>query len=152
MHRMRAAIIAILTIPVAAGGAEWNGAPARGFRSTTVAGSWEEALASGNGTHGALVLGHPADETIIVNHARLWLPLNAPLPPVDTASHLGEIREMMRRGEYQKAADFVVELSHREGWGGKRWTDPFIPAFDLRVAMRPEGEAKVYSRAVDFRT
>ena len=147
--------------PVALACVLWPGAPAsgealpspeRGFRSTQPARTWEEALLSGNGKHGAMVFGRPLEETIIINHARLYLPLNAPLPPVDTAGHLGEIREMMRRGEYQRAADFVVELSHREGWGGKRWTDPFIPAFDLEVKMGSKGEVRSYARTVDFQT
>ena len=109
-------------------------------------------MVSGNGRHGALVLGQPLEEVIIFNHARLFMPLNKPLPPVDTASHLREIRDLMARGEYQRAADLVVEVSHREGYGGKRWTDPFIPAFDLKVKMSAEGTVQNYARSVDFQT
>ena len=126
--------------------------PTRGFVSSRPADTWENALVSGNGKFGALVMSQPLDETIIFNHARLFMPLNKPLPPVDTASHLPEIRRMLAEGQYQRAADYVVELSHKEGYGGKRWTDPFIPAFDLRVKMSAQGEVRGYQRAVDFET
>jgi hypothetical protein len=126
--------------------------PERGFVSSKPANGWEQALISGNGRMGALVYGQPFDETIVLNHARLFMPLHPPLPPPDTGSHLREIRDWMANGEYQRAADFVVEQSRREGFGGKRWTDPFIPAFDLRVTMKEEGSTSAYARSVDFAT
>ena len=127
-------------------------APVRGFISSNPATTWEHALVSGNGKFGAMVMSQPTDETIIFNHSRLFMPLHEPLPPLDTASHLKEIREMFAQGEYQRASDYVVDLSKKEGWGGKRWTDPFIPAFDLHIKMVPQGEVRNYSRSVDFAT
>ncbi|MEI6143589.1 MAG: glycoside hydrolase N-terminal domain-containing protein, partial [Mariniphaga sp.] len=129
-----------------------NSFPERGFVSLKPATYWEQALGCGNGKYGALVFGQPLDETIILNHARLFMPVNEPLPPVNTGEHLTEIRQMLSDGNYQQAADFVVELSKKEGYGGKRWTDPFIPAFNIRVIMKPNGEVKDYSRSVDFST
>lgn len=126
--------------------------PESGFVSSQPARGWEQALISGNGTMGALVFGQPLEETIILNHARLFMPLHPPLPPPKTGSHLGEIRELMVGGEYQRAADLVVNVSHSEGYGGKRWTDPFIPAFDLNIKMVGEGAESNYARAVDFQT
>ena len=101
---------------------------------------------------GAMVFGKVPEETIIFSRAGLFMPLNKPLQPVDTASHLDEIRKMISDGQYQKAAEFVVELSHEEGWGAKRWTDPLVPAFDLIVNMEEAGEIKNYMRSVDFQT
>ena len=129
-----------------------NSSPERGFVSSKPATNWDQALVSGNGKYGALVFGQPLDETIVLNHARLFMPVNEPLPPVNTGEHLNEIRQMLSDGNYQQAADFVVELSKKEGYGGKRWTDPFIPAFNIRVIMSGEGEVKNYSRSVDFST
>jgi predicted GH43/DUF377 family glycosyl hydrolase len=126
--------------------------PKCGFVSSQAATNWEYALTSGNGKFGALVFGQPLDETIVLNHARLFMPLHEPLPPVDTASHLKEIRQLLADGQYQRAADFVVELSKHEGYGGKRWTDPFVPAFDVRVTMAANGSVSGYSRSVDFAT
>ena len=126
--------------------------PERGFVSRHAAASWEQALISGNGKYGALVYGQPLDETIVLNHARLFMPLNEPLPPVETGSHLLDLRRMMAEGQYQRAADYVVELSKKAGYGEKRWTDPFVPAFDLKVRMTPNGAVQAYARAVDFST
>jgi len=126
--------------------------PERGFVSTKPATHWEQALVSGNGKYGAMVFGQPVDETIVLNHARLFMPVHEPLPPVNTGAHLPEIRQMLADGQYQKAADFVVALSKTEGYGGKRWTDPFIPAFNIRVNMPSSGEIKDYARSVNFST
>jgi hypothetical protein len=128
------------------------GPPDRGYVSSKPATHWEQALVSGNGKYGALVLGQPIDETIVLNHARLFMPVHEPLAPVNTGAHLSEIRQMLADGQYQKAADFVVELSKKEGYGGKRWTDPYIPAFNIRVIMASAGDIKNYSRSVDFAT
>ena len=124
----------------------------KGFVSERPAEDWTKAIVTGNGVMGAMVFGEPLDETIVMNRANLWLPLNKPLPPVDTASHLKAIRELMANGKYQKAADYVVKLSHDEGYGGKRWTDPYVPAFDLKVAMPAAGNVRNYLRGVDFPT
>ena len=126
--------------------------PERGFVSTVPAATWEHALVSGNGKLGALVFGQPLDETIILNHASLYMPLHEPLPPVSSSVHLKEIRRMLANGQYQSAADFVVGLSEKENYGPKRWTDPYIPAFDIRIRMASDGEVKNYSRSVDFST
>jgi len=132
--------------------AKTSSSPERGFVSSKPANHWEQALVSGNGKYGALVLGQPVDETIILNHARLFMPVHEPYTPVNTGAHLPEIRQMLADGQYQKAADFVVALSQSEGYGGKRWTDPFIPAFNIRVIMPASGEIKDYARSVDFST
>lgn len=126
--------------------------PERGFISTKPATSWENGLASGNGKCGALVFGQPLDETIVVSSSDLLMPLNKPLNPVNTAPNLSEIRNLLANGEYQKAADLVVNLSYKEGYGGKRWTDPPIPAFNIKVKMENDGEIKNYQRSVDFTT
>lgn len=126
--------------------------PERGFVSRAPAAAWEQALVSGNGTMGAMVFGQPLDETIVLNHARLYLPLHPPLPPPDTASRLPEIRQLLADGKYQSAADRVVEISRAEGYDGKRWTDPFIPACDLRLVLPAAGAVRDYERSVDFAT
>ena len=149
--RLNPGMVAILSLALRTGAADLA-PPERGFIGSRPADRWEDAMISGNGRYGAMVMGQPLDETIILSHARLYMPLNPPLQPVDTASHLQEIRQMMAQGEYQRAADYVVQLSHQEGWGGKRWTDPFIPAFDLRVRMEAKGQVKGYARSVDFST
>ena len=122
----------------------------KGFVSERPAEDWTKAIVTGNGIMGAMLLGDPLEERIVMNRANLWLPLNKPLPPVDTASHLQEIRDMIGHGQYQKAADYLVKLSHEQGYQRKRWTDPYVPACDLKVGMQSVGEARDYLRGVDF--
>lgn len=126
--------------------------PGRGFFSRMPAKDWEHALVTGNGKLGAMVHGVPNDETIILNHGRLYLPLHQPLAPPDTATLLPEIRRMMGEGNYQAAADLVVATADKAGYGGKRWTDPFVPACDLKLRMEPAGTEENYQRSVDFTT
>ena len=126
--------------------------PVHGAISREPAKTWEQAMVTGNGLLGAMVYGAPLDETIIVNHGRLYLPMWQPMPPPDTASRLPEIRHLLASGKYRQAANLVVEASNKEGYGGKRWTDPFIPACDLKVAMTSTGSVMNYERSVDFAT
>ncbi|MGE5359796.1 MAG: glycosyl hydrolase family 95 catalytic domain-containing protein [Bacteroidales bacterium] len=133
--------------------------PAHGFISLRPAARWEDSLLAGNGTVGALVFGRPLDERVIVSHERLFLPWHAPLPPLNTAPDLPTIRSMLGEGRYQDAADLVVQRSLEAGYGAKRWTDMFIPAFDIVIGQR-EGRAPAdgapaithYARTVDFAT
>lgn len=106
---------------------------------------------SGNGTMGAMVMGNPHDETIILNHALLYLPNSQPLPPIDQASRLAEIRSLILQGKYEEAAKIPVEQSLKEGYGGHRWSDPYVPAFDVRLQLEPTNIEK-YVRMVDFET
>jgi len=142
--------IAILTIMTAGLVAGQSAPPERGFVSRQAADNWEQALVTGNGKLGAMVFGVPLDETIIVNHGRLYLPLNPPLPPPATAPLLSEMRRLMAAGTYQKAADLVVTTADQAGYRGKRWTDPFIPACDLNLHMEPRGQVNDYQRSVNF--
>lgn len=129
--------------------------PKRGIVDTQPAAHWFEAMISGNGALGALVMGDPYNEQIIFSHGKLFLPWENPIPPVNTAAHLDEIRQMIFEGQYQKAADFVVELSKKQdpGYHHKRWTDPLIPAFDLLIKTHaPKQNQKNYARSVDYET
>lgn len=131
--------------------AEIGKIPQRGFLSIKPAGNWEEALVTGNGTMGAMVMGHPYHDTLILNHALLYLPLNRPLEPVSQGKHLQQIRKLMLEGRYGEASQYVVDLSYEEGWGGKRWTDPYIPGLDITIGME-EDSVEEYARTVDFQT
>ncbi len=125
--------------------------PERGFMSNRPASSWEEALVTGNGIMGAMVMGFPYSDTIIVNHAELYMPLHKPLKPVPQGKNLEKIRSMMLNGQYGEASRFVVGLSHEKGWKHKRWTDPYIPAFNITIDMVKDS-LKDYARTVNFQT
>jgi len=126
--------------------------PERGFVSTKPARNWEEALISGNGKVGALVMSRPLDETIIFSHERLFMPAYPSKPLVDMAPHVDTIREMIDEEEYRDAARFVWNLASKQGYPELRWTDPLIPAFDLKITMPPAGKTRDYARSVDFQT
>jgi len=125
--------------------------PIQGFTSWLPARSWEEALLSGNGTIGAMVIGRPHDETIILNHALLYLPASLPIKPINQASRLDEIRQLLLEGKYTEATKIPVEQSEKEGYDGWHWTDPYMPAFDIRLDMTPSNVTH-YARSVDFET
>ena len=122
----------------------------RGFWSEKPARSWEQSLVTGNGTMGALVMGLPLSDTLIISHARLYMPLNEPITPVNTGAGLDTIRKMMFAGKYGEASQYVVDLSNQEGWKEKRWTDPFVPAFDIRIQMNGDTLVSDYQRSVNF--
>ncbi len=124
--------------------------PGRGYTSYKVSDRWEEAMLCGNGTIGALIKGKPMKEEILLTHEKLYLPIHEPLPPVRTAEHMEEIRTMLQEGAYQKAADYVVELSHQQGYGEKRWTDPFFPACAVWIVTEGEGETEGYEKSLNF--
>lgn len=56
--------------------------PERGFHSNRPANIWEESLVTGNGVMGAMVMGDPYRESIVLNHALLYLPIHSPRKPV----------------------------------------------------------------------
>ncbi|MHC4266018.1 MAG: glycoside hydrolase N-terminal domain-containing protein, partial [Planctomycetota bacterium] len=126
--------------------------PERGFISEYPAKNWEHALISGNGKIGALVMSRPLNEIIIFSHERLFMPIEPSQPVVNIAPHLEKVRRMMGEGRYRQTAEFVFDLARKQGYKGLRWTDPLIPAFDLKIQMDPAGEIKNYARSVDFQT
>lgn len=67
-----------------------NGAmlPERGFHSDRPAKIWEESLVSGNGIMGAMVMGDPYQESIVLNHALLYLPIHSARKPVSQGKYL----------------------------------------------------------------
>jgi alpha-L-fucosidase 2 len=120
-----------------------------GFVSERAAESWEEGLIAGNGVLGALVLGRASEERIILNRAGLFLPFWAPVPTVPTRDHLPELRDLLRRGQYQRAGERVIEIDQEHDNAGDRWTDPLVPACELSLRA-PAREVSEYSRSVDF--
>ena len=127
----------------------WREGPARGLQSERPADRWEECLLSGDGTMGLMVAGNPYHEVLTFNHSELFLPIHEPLIPPAQGNHLQKIREMMLEGRYQDAADYVVEVSHADGFGRKRQSDLFIPAFQLNLST-DSLKVKRYKRQVDF--
>lgn len=125
--------------------------PTRGFFSNRPAMKWEESLVTGNGIMGSMVEGNPYNESVVFNHALLYLPFNKPLKPVSQGKNLDKIREMMMEDKFSEASQFIVDLAESEGFNGIHFTDPFIPAFKLNI-ISDSLEVKNYTRTVDFTT
>ncbi len=143
----------LATTPAPAASLPPLASPERGFLSSTPAETWEHGLIAGNGTLGANMFGRPLEETIVLTHERMFLPAGKPrMPPPDTGIRLFEIRRLIDRGLYHQATRLAFQLS---GQGGFMYPDPFVPAFDVRIAMgtgdaSARGPVRDYGRSVDF--
>ncbi len=122
-----------------------------GFFSSRPAKTWEEYLVSGNGTMGLMVAGSPYSEEMVFNHTNLFMPIHRPLIPPSQANHMEEMRGMMANGNYQAAADLLVDISHADGFGKKRQSDLFVPAFQLCLKAKQQAY-RDYKRTVNFMT
>jgi len=123
--------------------------PERGFVSSQPAKIWEEGLICGNGTIGANALSRPLSERIIFSHERLFMPMRAPVMPADQSARLFEIRRLIERGLYKQATELQFNLCGQESF---MYPDFFVPAFDLTIHTESQGDARGYSRSVDFQT
>ncbi|MGW4227758.1 glycosyl hydrolase family 95 catalytic domain-containing protein [Streptomyces sp. NPDC004980] len=114
----------------------------------TPAARWEDAFLSGNGRHGAMVYGDPADDRVIVNHHTLVRPNGSEdARPPELAGRLGRLQDALLSGDTKASEEF----------GAGRpllWVQPFHPAFRTGVRRgRGLHEAVAgYRREVDFTT
>ncbi len=123
--------------------------PERGFVSTSPAEIWEEGLICGNGTIGINALSRALDERIIFIHEQLFMPMGAPVVPLDQSANLSEIRELIAAGKYKEACALQFEGSGQESF---LYPDFFVPAFDLTLGNDAVGRVRDYARSVDFQT
>ncbi|WP_336317699.1 glycosyl hydrolase family 95 catalytic domain-containing protein [Streptomyces lavendofoliae] len=111
------------------------------------AGRWEDAFLSGNGRHGAMVFGDPADERVVVNHHTLVRPngSEAAGPPA-LAAGLPALRAALLAGDTTAGEEFGADHPHL-------WVQPFHPAFQVRIRRSgASGTGRGYRRRVDFTT
>lgn len=115
---------------------------------------WEDAFLGGNGRHGAMVYGDPADDRVIVNHHTLVRPNGSgQLRPPELADRLHRLQSALLAGDTTAA----------ERFGDGRplaWVQPFHPAFQTRIRPTPDASPASdgtepppgYRRSVDFAT
>ncbi|MFJ4897629.1 glycosyl hydrolase family 95 catalytic domain-containing protein [Streptomyces sp. NPDC088727] len=115
---------------------------------------WEDAFLGGNGRHGAMVYGDPADDRVIVNHHTLVRPNGSEhLRPPELAHRLDRLRDALLAGGTTAGEQF----------GAGRplvWVQPFHPAFQTRIRPVPasvpahgdDAPLTGYRRSVDFAT
>jgi len=141
-----------LAVNILGAGAEPPPRPERGVASSRPATKWEGALVSGSGKMGAMVWGQPVDETIILDHERLYAPLGSREILPDIARYLPQVREMIKQGKCEEAHLFWLEKAKEHGFPGSVWTDPFHPGLELKIRTHTSGEVKDYLRTENFQT
>lgn len=98
---------------------------------------------------GALVIGQPHEETVILSHSLLYLPQKRSGKDFEQASRLPEIQKLIFEGKYTEATKIPVKLREKQGYTDRR--DPFIPAFQIRIDQQPSN-IKRYQRSTNFET
>jgi hypothetical protein len=126
--------------------------PEHGYVTNMPASKWEEAMLTGNGTLGALVMGYPLKERIIFSHEKLFMPENPPTPAPDFGGSMDLIRQLVRDGETKKAVDVSIKLGADVGLPEYYWTDPFIPACQMEIEDLDNTPLLNYSRSVNYET
>ncbi|MEV4944908.1 glycoside hydrolase N-terminal domain-containing protein [Streptomyces sp. NPDC053755] len=116
----------------------WEPQPAR---------RWEDAFLSGNGRHGAMVLGDPDDDRVIITHHTLVRPHDDPeaARPPRLAARLAGLQDRLLAGDRTAAEDFTDGRP-------THWVRAFHPAFQTRLTREPAGlpAAASVRRHVDF--
>ncbi|MFD0894182.1 glycoside hydrolase N-terminal domain-containing protein [Luteolibacter ambystomatis] len=112
---------------------------------------WEDGLAAGNGTMGAMLYGHPEKDTLLVNHSKLWLPVGSREVLPNGGDILSEMRRIIGEKGYGEGQKFFLEKAREGGWGGELvWTDAFHPGFFVDIGQAQPGEVKDFARVEDF--
>jgi hypothetical protein len=123
-----------------------------GAVSHAAAKRWEDGFVTGNGRLGAMLFGDPANETLVANHCRLFLPLgNREIVP-DLAADLPQLRQIIAAKGYGAAMHFWFGEAKKQGYPGLTWTDPYHPGLFVTLRQPPEGPVTDYERRENFQT
>lgn len=107
----------------------------------------------GNGSMGAIVMGYPARECLMIGHEELFLPLFEKMPVLEMNKMLPELRKLIKEGQGREANRRVVEAAVAAGYPAELlMTNPFHPGFDLLVETGAKSEVHNYRRGVNFAT
>ncbi|WOO43588.1 glycosyl hydrolase family 95 catalytic domain-containing protein [Rubellicoccus peritrichatus] len=128
--------------PLAVGDHNYSGSPAA---------NWRDALVSGNGVMGIMVMGDPWNERIILNHEFLYEFLGTEdVPPTDVSKKIPEIKQLYKDGRYHDADALFHKTLKEEGNPGFLMTDPYHPAGALVINQDFEGSVDNYSRVTSY--
>ncbi|MEI7902982.1 MAG: glycoside hydrolase N-terminal domain-containing protein, partial [bacterium] len=126
--------------------------PERGAVSTVAASRWEDAFLSGNGRMGVMMFGKPAEDTIVVNHWRLYMPMGSREIVPDLGNLLPEIKAKGLKEGPGAVHGFMSTKAKEQSFKFVQ-TDPFHPAFLLKLKMTGlAGATKNYLMTEDFRS
>jgi hypothetical protein len=122
---------------------------------------WEDAMISGNGSTGIMVMGLPLDDCVIVNHEKFWTVGNDYLPrTLHLREAWDEAKKIALKGRYLDADIFIVEearKSFRRMYGEQATDsrpryDRTHPGFHLNVSMESNGAPLEYRRETNLET
>ena len=118
----------------------------------TPAKEWMEGLPMGNGRLAAMVWGDKETDRLTLNHEWLWTGRNRDRRCAEAAEHLGEVRDCIRREDWNKAAELGNHYFGGAGGISGRPTrvDPYQPAGDL--TFRLDSAPAFSSRELDLET
>ncbi|MFT4175530.1 MAG: glycoside hydrolase N-terminal domain-containing protein [Luteolibacter sp.] len=126
--------------------------PERGVSSRQMNRAWEYGFLTGNGLMGANYFGYPGDETIVMTHAKLFVPLGSDEKVPDIGKSLPELRQIIQTGGYGRAIGFMMAKAKDKGWPGFiQNTDPFHPGFFFKI-QSSVAQARDYLRMENFQT
>ncbi|SFL52131.1 Glycosyl hydrolase family 65, N-terminal domain [Gracilibacillus orientalis] len=125
--------------------------PKRGIWTDQPASKWEDALVSGNGSHGVMVFGDPVHDTVIGNHCRLYLPQGNSYDLPDMAPYLEEMRKIIREQGYEKAISFYYQKAKELGYQGLTMSDPSHPGFHMHIETDHQKYTD-YKRSINYET
>ncbi|MEI7911352.1 MAG: glycoside hydrolase N-terminal domain-containing protein [Verrucomicrobiota bacterium] len=127
--------------------------PRHGTVSSAPATKWEDGLAAGNGTMGALLYGDARHDTLLVDHCKLWLPAGSREVLPNGSEFLPEMRRIIGENGYDTGQKYFLKKAEESGWSGKLvWTDAFHPGFFLNIDQPQDAAITDFARIEDFST
>ncbi|WP_438349982.1 glycosyl hydrolase family 95 catalytic domain-containing protein [Paenibacillus sp. FA6] len=106
---------------------------------------WREALPSGNGVIGASVFGGVQEETVLLNHARLWHWGSKDELP-DVSDTLAQTRKLMDEERYAEASWQLTNALHESGYRTKLASR--FPLAAINLVMPCRNAFRGYSRTL----
>lgn len=122
---------------------------------------WEDAMISGNGSTGIMVMGLPLEDMIVVNHEKFWTVGNEFRPQApDLRKAWDKARKLAQEGRYLDADLYVVEEAIRinkemvgDQFTGRRPSyDRTHPGFHMHISTQSNGWPLRYRRETNLET
>ncbi len=107
---------------------------------------WEEALPLGNGRMGAMIFGNPTEEHIQLNEDSMWYGGRGDRTNPDTIKYLPRIRELILKGEIQKA-ERLMKMAMS---GCPDSAHPYQTLGDMHFTFENIGTVTEYERSLDL--
>ncbi len=133
--------------------------PIHGIASDSFAPAWTSAFVTGNGTLGAMVMGassatppRPNEDSLFLSCANLFLPVGTRQVVPQLSDNLADMRSAIKTKGYGPALMSVYAAAQKQNFPGLTYTDPFLPALELKLKMPAAGTARNYLRTENFQT